>query len=376
MSDNKVYNVGMIGFGFMGKTHLFGYHTIPFYYGESPIKVKFKAICARTQKTVDLAMDSYGFENGTTNLDEFFENNNLDIVHICTPNLLHKDNILRAIEKGVHIYCEKPLTVSYQDALEIEEAVQKSGKIFQMVFNNRFFPSTIRAKQMIDSGEMGELIAVRCRYLLASNLSPTTPATWRQSGPDQGGVLMDLGSHVIDLVHYLAGEIDSVCGKTRVLYDKRPDGRGGKVNVSQNDGFMAMIQMKNKAFGIIEGSKITSGTNNDTLVELNFTKGSLRLDLENPNWLYYYSENDKGGAYGGDRGYKKIETVNRYPERVFPSEKHPIGWLQGHVYCLYSFLDCIRHNNKATPSVSDGAYVQHVIAKILQSENQQGFVKV
>jgi len=373
LSSLKTYRVGVIGFGFMGKTHLYGYKTIPFYYGYLPIPIKLQAICTKTQASADTAVRDYGFEYGTTDLQAFFNNNELDIIHICSPNKAHKEAIKEAIRRGIHIYCEKPMTVSSADAKEIVTALQGSKLISQVVFHNRFYTSTMRAKEILDNGILGRPLTFRVRYLLNVNLDKNSKVSWRNF---EGGALFDVGTHVIDLAYHLLGEFDSVVGKKWTLYETRPDGLGGMVNITQDDAFIAMLHAKNGATGIIEANKITAGAINNFIVEINCENGSLRINLEDPNWLEIFDNHDQSGAYGGNRGYKRIECMNRYPERVFPTERHGQGWLSGHVHCLYTFLCAIRDNRPSHPSLEDAAYTQLIIDRVIQSSDENRWVDI
>ena len=132
--------------------------------------------------------------------------------------------------------------------------------------------------------------------------------------------------------------------------------------------------MKNSAKGIIEASKVAYGANNDYTVEIYCEKGAIKFDIENPDWLLFYDANDKPGPYGGDRGFKRIECFNRYPERVFPSPRHSPGWLGGHLHCIYDFLCGIRDNVQVSPSLEDGIYIQSVLDKIMQSALKRQWV--
>lgn len=360
----KTYNIGMAGSGFMGKAHTYAYKAIPFFYGELPIEVNLRTICSLPLEDAQKAAKDYGYEIATADLDEFFDSG-LDIVHVCTPNDMHKPFIMEALKRGIHVYCEKPLTNSYDAAQEIEEALKGSKSIGQVGFHSRFYPCTIRAREILDSGRLGRMLGFKVRYYTMNRLEGTASPNALASG-----AIMDLGPHLSDMAHFLLGDFDSLIADTKYLNSDEPH------KEATEDAFFAVVKMKNGAEGIIEASKIAQGANNDYFVEMYCAKGALKFDIENPDWLLCYDANDKPGPYGGDRGFKRIECFNRYPMRCFPSPRHSPGWLGGHMHSIYSFLCAVRDGVPASPSLSDGIYVQMVMDKMQQSAKAKSWVSI
>jgi predicted dehydrogenase len=360
----KTYNVGVVGSGFMGKAHTYAYKAIPFFYGELPIDVNLQAICSLPLKDAQRAAKDYGYDIATADVDEFFSSG-LDIVHVCTPNDMHKPFIMEALKRGIHVYCEKPLTNNYEAAQEIEEALKGSKSIGQVGFHSRFYPCTIRAREILDSGRLGRKLGFKVRYYTMNRLEGTASPNALASG-----AILDLGPHLSDMAHFLLGDFDSLIADTKYLNPDEPH------KEATEDAFFAIVKMKNGAEGIIEASKIVQGANNDYFVEIYCEKGALKFDIENPDWLLCYDANDKPGPYGGDRGFKRIECFNRYPMRCFPSPRHSPGWLGGHMHSIYSFLCAVRDGVPASPSLSDGVYVQMVMDKMQQSAKAKSWVSI
>lgn len=351
----KIYNVGVVGSGFMGKAHTYAYKAIPFFYGELPIKVKLRAMCSLPLEDAQKAARKYGYDMATEDLQEFFSSS-LDIVHVCTPNDMHTPVIMEALKRDIHVYCEKPVTNSFAAAQEINEALKKSKSLGQVGFHSRFYPCTIRAREILDSGRLGRALGFKVRYFTMNRLEGTASPSALVSG-----TILDLGSHLSDMAYFLLGEFDSLIADTKYLNPDEPHREGTE------DAFFAIVKMKDGAEGIIEASKIVQGANNDYFVEIYCEKGALKFDIENPDWLLCYDANEKPGPYGGERGYKRIECFNRYPMRSFPSPRHSPGWLGGHMHSIYSFLCAVRDGRPASPSLSEGVYVQMVMDKLYQS---------
>lgn len=360
----KTYNVGVVGSGFMGKAHTYAYKAIPFFYGELPIEVNLRAICSLPLEEAQKAAKEYGYDIPTDDLDKFFSSG-LDVVHVCTPNAMHKPVIMEVLKRDIHVYCEKPLTNSYDAAQEIKEALKGSKSIGQVGFHSRFYPCTIRAEEILDSGRLGRPLGFKVRYFTMNRLEGTASPSALASG-----AILDLGSHLSDMTYFLLGGFDSLIADTKYLNPDEPH------QEATEDAFFAVVKMKNGAEGIIEASKIAQGANNDYFVEIYCEKGALKFDIENPDWLFCYDANDKPGPYGGDRGFKRIECFNRYPMRRFPSPRHSPGWLGGHMHSIYSFLSAVRDGVPASPSLLDGIYVQMVMDKMQQSAKAKSWVSI
>lgn len=375
----KQYGVGIIGFGFMGKAHTYGYQTLSFYYDKLPFKTKLVGICSRRAETVEEARELYGFEFGTTNPDELLSRNDIDIVHVCTPNASHKDLLIKAIQAGKHIYCDKPLVTSNAEAMEVLQELKKAREAGKAIFNqmalqNRFFPVTLRAKQMIDEGYIGNPISFRASYLHSGSVDPNKPIGWKlDKSIGGGGVLFDLGSHLLDLIYHLIGKYASISVKTKVLYPKRPDSTGKIIDISAEDLVVITAEMKNGAVGTLEASKIATGTNDELRVEIHGDKGAIRFNLMEPNWLEFYDNRLSDQPLGGVKGFTRIECIQRYekPGGSFPPSKLAIGWIRSHVHSLYNFLSCVNEGVQASPSLEEGAYIQLVMEKAYEA-NKSG----
>lgn len=375
----KEYGVGIIGFGFMGKTHTYGYKTMPLYYNNLPFRTKLVGVCAAHLENAEKAKDAHGFEFSTDSLDDIIGCNDIQIVNICTPNVFHKDAIIKALKAGKHIYCDKPLTASSEELDEILPLLDGCKTVNQVALHNRFFTATMRAKEMIEEGKIGKVLSFRASYLHSGSVDPAKPIGWKQDKKlGGGGVLYDLGSHALDLIYYLIGEYDSIFAKTEVLYKQRPDKSGRLVDVEGDDLALVIVKMKNGGTGIIEASKIATGTNDELRFEIHGDKGALRFNLMDPNWLDYFDNTVPEQPLGGTRGFTRIECVQRYPSPggSFPSSKGSIGWLRGHVQCLYNFVSCVHEGRQASPSFAEGAYIQQVMDKAYESDRLGQWLKL
>ncbi|NLC45140.1 MAG: Gfo/Idh/MocA family oxidoreductase [Clostridiales bacterium] len=373
----KEFGIGMIGFGFMGKAHTYGYKTIPLYYENLSFRTRLVGVCTSHIATAEKAKALHGFEFATTDYHEILKRNDIDIVHICTPNVFHKDAVVSALKAGKHVYCEKPLTISYSDAKEILSVLHGTDLTTQMTFQNRFLPAVMRAHQLIEEGRLGRILSFHAAYLHSGSVDPNKPIAWKQDAKlGGGGVLFDLGSHVLDMIYYLVGEYESIITSNRVLYPQRPTAEGSMIPITAEDQSFMMVKMKNQSTGIIEISKIATGTNDELQFSIYGDKGAIKFNLMDPNYLDFCDNTKPDKPIGGEKGFTRIETVQRFPEPggVFVSQKASIGWIRGHVHSLYNFLQCVYDGCQASPSIRDGAYIQYVMEKAYESHEKSSWV--
>jgi predicted dehydrogenase len=363
--------IGIIGFGFMGKTHTYGYKTIPLYYSNLPFKIKLTGVCDAVKEVAENAKESLDFEFATDNPEDIFNREDIDVIDICTPNIYHRDGVLKALKAGKHVYCDKPLAASYEETKEIIDVLSQYKAITQMALQYRFFPATMRAKELIDEGRIGKIMSFRSCYLHSGSVDPKKPIGWKQDKKfGGGGVLFDLGSHVLDIMYYLLGEYSAIFTETRVVYPQRPDKQGNMVDIEADDVAFMLVRMKQGGVGTIEASKVATGANDELRFEIHGDKGSVRFNLMDPNWIEYYDNTLPDVPLGGEKGYTKIECVQRFnkPGDSFPGPKFSIGWIRSHVHSLYSFLNCVYEKKPARPSFMDGAYIQYVMEQAYTSD--------
>ena len=148
--NRKHLNIGLLGFGSMGRTHTWAISVIPFYYRNPPFEARLSGIYTRTEQTREDAKSEFGFAKAYSSEDELIADPDIDIIDITTPNIAHYETIKKAINAGKHIYCEKPLTTTAEEADEVARLSSDAGITAQIVFNTRFLSPILRAKQLID----------------------------------------------------------------------------------------------------------------------------------------------------------------------------------------------------------------------------------
>jgi predicted dehydrogenase len=236
----------------------------------------------------------------------------------------------------------------------------------------------LRAKELMQEGFVGRLFGYRAAYLHAGYVEASRPISWRLDAQvSGGGALHDLGSHVIDLMQHLAGGIRRVSACSKTFVTERPAPGGGTAKVEVDDLTLMQVELESGGLGTIESSRVATGANDELRFELHGDQGALRFNLMDPNWLYAYDHRDPTGPYGGDRGFKAIEAVQRYPApAVLPGRKLSVGWMRAHIACLHNFVACIAEGRPASPSLGEGLAVQRTMAAAQESARSGKWIGV
>jgi predicted dehydrogenase len=201
----KTYRVGFLGVGFIGKVHAYGYRNLPLFYDPAPLSAKIACVVTGHRESAEKARRLLDAETAGVDYREVTEDPEIDIVHICTPNHLHRDALLSAMRHQKHIYCDKPLVATAEEADDIEAALADYRGTAQMTFQYRFYAAAMRAKQLVASGALGRVLGFRAAYLHGGSSQPDAPLRWKLTAAAGGGVIADIGSHVLDLTDWLVG---------------------------------------------------------------------------------------------------------------------------------------------------------------------------
>jgi len=360
----KHYNVGIVGYGFIGRVHAYGHLTLPLFYDPPPCRTTISHICTAHPETAEKGRQQIGARVATTDFRAITENPEIDIVHICTPNRLHLEPLLSAMRHGKHIYCDKPLVADWAEAETIRQAMADYRGIAQMTFQNRFFPATMRAKQLIDEGFLGRVLEFRASYLHSGSANPDAPLKWKLSGASGGGVIADLASHILDLMHHLLGDFAELCASTGMAYAERPSLADPtvRVPVDAEDNVQMLLRTRSGAAGIVEATKLATGAEDEMRFEIHGALGALRFNSMAPHHLEAYDARQPDRPLGGHRGWTRIDTGQRYPQPAgFPGPKFSIGWIRTHAACLAHFLQGVAGGTPVEPGLGQGLYVQRLI---------------
>jgi predicted dehydrogenase len=347
--------IGMLGYAFMGKAHSRAFREIRRL--DSPLQPRLVAVAGRNEDAVAAAAALYGYERWTTDWQDVVADPAIGLFDNGGPNSLHAEPTIAAAEAGKHVLCEKPLGRDANESHEIWQRVEATGVKHLCGFNYRFVPAVRLAREMIDAGELGEIRHFRGRYLQDWGDDPTLD-TWRFQPDEAGsGALGDLGTHVVDLARYLAGEISTVSGLVRTFLPGR----------QVDDALEAAVEFEQGAVGTIEATRLALGRRNAFQWEINGSKGSLAFDMERLNELQVFrADGDRA------RGFKTVlvsEADHPFWDLWWPPG-HIIGWGDTFTHEVLHLLRAIAEDTSVAPhgaTFEDGYRAAEVCDAIVRS---------
>lgn len=361
----KTLNMGLLGFGAMGKTHLYAVENLKFFCSDQVGAAKVTALCTAHPHTAAELAQRYSIDRAASE-DEIFEDESIDIVDVCTPNQFHISAIRKALKYNKHLLCEKPVCADFEEAREAAELAREAksrGLVWGTVFNNRHLAPVKRAAQLIAEGRIGDILSFDFKYYHDSCIDKERRVGWKQTAEAGGGTLADLGPHAIDLCHMLVGRLKSVSARSHIAFKTHTAPDGSLWETNADEAYHLTCEAECGALGHITVSKIILGSSDGLSFEIYGTKGALKFDLTEPNWLYFYDGEAEASPLGGTRGYTRIECVGRYTHIAssFPSPKASVGWLRGHVMSMGNYVACVTAGKQVTPSLEDGIDVMSVM---------------
>ena len=373
----KRVGIAMIGYGGIGRVHVMAYRALPTLYGLPADIFNIVGVATTSQETAEKAAREIGCDVWTDDFRELLARDDVDLIDCCVPNHKHEEIITAAAAAGKHIYCEKPLAMNVAEGQRMVAAVEEAGVKTQMTFNFRFFPAVLRARQLVEDGFLGRIFSFRGRYYRASYISDEKPLSWRlRKDIAGGGALFDLGSHILDLIYYLLGDFGSVQATVDTLIKERPikSGSTDKGLVDVDDIALMHMRMADGTLGLVEISRMGTGTPNDLQLEIFGDMGALRFNATNPSWLEVYDVRDKAQPLGGMRGFRKLETFQRYEGAKSPDWSMTPNFIRTHAECQYQFLKAISEDLPTAPTLVDGQRVQEAMEASIVSSDENRWV--
>lgn len=372
MADKPTLAVGLIGTGFMGKAHAFGFAAAPRVF-DLPFEIVLHTVADRTRDLAGEAARTLGFHAATDDWRAMIADPAIDLVDITAPNAFHKEMALAAIAAGKHVYCEKPLAPLAADARAMAEAAEAAGVRTQVGFNYLCNPMLALARDIIASGEIGEIVSYRGIHAEDYMADARSPFTFRHE-PAGGGALADLGSHALATAEFLAGPIERVKGDCVTVIGSRPDGKGGRRTVEVDDIGRAFLRFANGASGGIEASWLATGRKMQHDFEVYGTKGSLLFTQERFNELHFYSTADAAGR----RGFRRIEAGPQHdPYGLFcVAPGHQLGFNDLKTIEVARFVEAIAGRRPEPFGFRAGARVQELVESIQRSSAQERWVPI
>ncbi|HSW46634.1 MAG TPA: Gfo/Idh/MocA family oxidoreductase [Phycisphaerae bacterium] len=376
---SKPLNVGLIGCGFMGRTHSNAYRKV-YNFFRPTLKPVLKAICDTNADKAATFADTWGYESVETDWKKLIGRKDIDLIDICTPNNTHREIAMAAAAAGKMIICEKPLAMNTAEGLEMVAAVEKAGVPNLVSFNYRRVPAVTLAKQLIDEGRLGRIFHYRAVFLQDWTISADLPqggdALWRLDAKVAGsGVTGDLLAHCIDTALWLNGSISKVTAMTETFIRQRKHNLTGKVEeVGIDDACAFLARFKNGSLATFESTRYARGHKALYTFEINGERASIAWDLHDLHRLSYFDHRDDSLV----RGWRSVHVTDGdmpYMNKWWVPGLQ-IGYEHTFVHQVADFLEAAAKGRSAAPTFRDALETQKVCDAVLASARKGSWVEI
>lgn len=371
MRKKKELRIGLIGCGFMGRTHSNAYNRVPNFFPELKYFPVLKAICSRSEDKVRAFAEQWGYESTETDWKKMISRDDIDAIDICTPNNTHAEIAIAAARAGKMVLTEKPLARNLSEAQQMVEAVEKAGVKNAVWYNYRRLPAVMLAKQIIDSGKLGKIFHYRANFLQDWTISADLPqggeGLWRLDADAAGsGVTGDLLAHCIDTAIWLNGSIKDVSAMTETFIKERVHQLTGKMQkVSIDDACIFHCHFKNGSLGLFESTRYARGHKALYTFEINGEHASIRWDLHDLNRLEYFDHSDESKL----RGWRSIHVTDGdhpYMDKWWVPGLS-IGYEHSFVHQAADFFKSLETGETCSPTFKEAFETQQVCEAVLES---------
>jgi len=375
----KLLRIGLVGYGFMGRTHSNAFHQVNHFF-DLEYQPVLKAVCARDAGKAREFASKWGYESIETDWRQLIERDDIDLIDIAAPNNVHAEIAIAAAKAGKMILCEKPLALNGVEAEKMVAAVEKA-KVPNMVwYNYRRVPAVTLAKQLIEEGKLGRIFHYRAKFLQDWTISKDLPqggaGLWRLDVKVAGsGVTGDLLAHCIDTAMWLNGGIDTVTATTETFITERKHTLTGKVEkVGIDDASLFLARFGNGSLATFESTRYARGHKALYTFEINGENASIMWDLHDLHRLQYFDHGDEGRV----RGWRNVHIT----DAEHPYMKHwwvpglQIGYEHTFVHQVADFLQGLQDGKMAGPSFRDGLATDYVTDAVLKSARTGRWEKV
>ncbi|AMY09447.1 putative oxidoreductase YdgJ [Luteitalea pratensis] len=375
----KNLNVGMVGYGFMGRTHSNAFRKVSNFF-ENEHQPVLKAICGRSEANTRAFADTWGYESIETDWPKLVERKDIDVIDICTPNDSHMEIAIAAAQAGKMIMCEKPLALDTAQGEKMVAAVEGAKVLNTVWYNYRRIPAVTMAKQLIDEGRLGRIFHYRANFLQDWTISADLPqggaGLWRLDAAAAGsGVTGDLLAHCIDTAIWLNGSLNGVSGMTETFIKERRHtvtGKVEKVNIDDACAFLARFQ--NGSLGLFESTRYARGHKALYTFEINGEHASIKWDLHDLHRLDWFDHRDESKL----RGWKSIHITDGdqpYMKNWWVPGLQ-IGYEHSFVHHVADFLANLAGNKSTSPTFREALETTRVCDAVLASAKSNQWQEV
>jgi len=377
MKNKKDLRIGLVGTGFMGRTHTNGYKRVNDFFPELGYHPVLKAVCARTKDKVQAFADQWGYESIETDWKTLVARNDIDAIDICTPNDTHAEIAMEVAKAGKMVLCEKPLARNLAEAKQMVDTIDNANVKNTVWYNYRRLPAVTLAKQIVASGKLGKIYHYRANFLQDWTINAELPqggtGLWRMDADVAGsGVTGDLLAHCIDTAMWLNGAITDVSAVTETFVKERMHTLTGKVQkVSIDDACIFHCHFENGSLGLFESTRYARGHKALYTFEINGANASIRWDLHDLNRLEYFDHRDESIV----RGWRSVHVTDGdqpYMDKWWVPGLG-IGYEHSFIHQVADFLKALETGQPCAPTFKDAYETQKVCEAVIDSANTKSW---
>ncbi len=376
----KPLNIGLIGYGFMGRAHSNAYRKVSQFF-DVDYRPVMKAACARKEEKLRPFAERWGWESCETDWRKLIERDDIDVIDIASPNNTHHDIAIAAAQAGKMVLCEKPLAMNADEGREMAAAIEEAGVPNMVWFNYRRVPAIALAKQLIDEQRIARVFHYRGTYLQDWTISPDVPqggaTLWRLDIDVAGsGVTGDLLAHSIDTAMWLNGPIASVTAMTETFVKERElQEQPGEIRpVGIDDACAFLVRFENGSMGTFESTRYARGRKNYNTFEINGEQGSIYFDLEDAHRLEYFDHRDDSHVNGW-RSILVTDSDHPYMDKWWVPGC-VIGYEHTFIHALADLLESLETGEKVQPDFRAALETQIVCDAVLKSAETGQWVEI
>jgi myo-inositol 2-dehydrogenase/D-chiro-inositol 1-dehydrogenase len=375
----KILNIGMVGYGFMGRTHSNAFLQAGRFF-DLEYQPVLNVVCARNTARADAFAANWGYQSTETDWRKLVERSDIDLIDIASPNDTHAEIAIAAAKAGKIVMCEKPLGRTSAEAAAMVDAVE-SAEVPNMVwYNYRRVPAVMLLKQLLDEGRLGRIFHYRAKFLQDWTISQDLPqggeGLWRLDAAVAGsGVTGDLLAHNIDTALWLNGPIRELTAMTETFIKQRKHNLTGKVEpVGIDDASAFLCRFQNGSLATFEATRYARGHKALNTLEINGEHGSAMWDLHDLHRVQWFDHRDEGRL----RGWRSIHVS----DGDHPYMKHwwvpglQIGYEHTFIHQAADFLEALASGKTAAPTFRDGLATDHVTDAVLKSAKTRQWEKI
>ena len=370
MRAKKKLGIGVVGCGFMGRTHSNAFGKVNRFF-DLEYQPVLTAVCARNVASAEAFAENWGFASFETDWRKLIARADVDLVDIASPNDTHAEIAMAAAAAGKMVMCEKPLGRNAAESEKMAAAVESAAVPNMVWYNYRRVPAVMLAKQLVDEGRLGRIFHYRAKFLQDWTISADLPqggaGLWRLDASVAGsGVTGDLLAHCIDTAMWLNGPIDTVTAMTETFIKERSHTISGKVEpVTIDDASAFLARFHNHSLATFEATRYARGHKALYTLEINGADASIMWDLHDLHRLQYFDHSDEGRV----RGWRSLHIT----DSDHPYMKHwwvpglQIGYEHTFIHQVADFLEALAGGKSASPTFREALATDYVTDAVLRS---------